>query len=77
KSRDTGGFEAKVQAETDGSFTIEGLDAGKTYQLKFIFIQNNGVVKSQWADENGVGVDERGDANGFETNKEILFQFKE
>ena len=76
KSVDTGGFEAKVQAEVDGTFTIKGLDAGNTYQLKFIFIQNNGVVKSQWADEDGVGVDERVDANGFETNKEILFHFK-
>jgi hypothetical protein len=52
------------------------LDAGKTYQLKFVYIQNNGVVKSQWAEENGVGVDERVDANGFETNKDILFHFK-
>ncbi|KPA17908.1 Dystroglycan-type cadherin-like domain protein, partial [Candidatus Magnetomorum sp. HK-1] len=72
----TGGFEAKVQAEVDGTFTIEGLDAGKTYQLKFIFIQNDGVVKSQWAGENGVGVDDRGDAIGFETNKQVLFKFK-
>jgi hypothetical protein len=43
KSVDTGGFEAKVQAEVDGTFTIEGLDAAKTYQLKFIFIQNRAV----------------------------------
>ncbi|KPA11356.1 hypothetical protein MHK_008438, partial [Candidatus Magnetomorum sp. HK-1] len=76
RSGNTGGFETKVQAEMVGTFTIEGLDAGKTYQLKFIFIQNNGVLKSQWAGDNGVGVDERVDANGFETNKEILFQFK-
>ncbi|KPA11314.1 hypothetical protein MHK_008494, partial [Candidatus Magnetomorum sp. HK-1] len=26
------------------TFTIEGLDAGKTYQLKFIFIQNDGLL---------------------------------
>ncbi|MBF0449847.1 MAG: carboxypeptidase regulatory-like domain-containing protein, partial [Candidatus Magnetomorum sp.] len=75
QSGNTGGFETKVQASADGGFTIEGLDAGKTYQLKFIYIQNDLVVKSQWAGENNSGVDTRDEAKKYQTNREVLFRF--
>ena len=75
RSGANGGFETKSQANPDGSFSIEALDPDATYQLKFILIENNQIIKSQWAGDNNVGVLERSNAINYNTSVKVYFSF--
>ena len=56
---------------------IEGLDPEHAYQIKFKYIDNQQIIKSQWAGNNNSGVLERVDAKRFDTSDDelILFRF--
>ena len=74
KNAINGGFVKKAQVNTDGTFSIEGLDSDLTYQLKFILIQNSEVT-TQWIGENNQGVAERSNAIIIDTSISLYFQF--
>ena len=62
----------------DGTFKFTGLDANKTYMLKFKQFDNKGSVKLQeYAGENNVGVDKKQNAIFYSPGETVNFRFSE
>ena len=70
-----GNFVKTAIVEKDNTFSIKGLNANKKYQYKFISYKGNTLTQSQWSGANDIGVNDRIDAQSYETGKIINFKF--
>ena len=69
---DTANFLKTLQADESGAFTINGLSADKTYQLRFLS-KNTG--QEEWAGTDGTGAIKKKDAGIFKVGDSIHFTF--
>jgi PKD repeat protein len=80
KNRNSDNVHMKIKKaiNIDGTFKFTGLDANKTYKLKFKQFDNNGAVQLQeYAGENNVGVDKKQDAIFYSPGDTVNFRFSE
>lgn len=80
KNRNSDNIHMKIKKaiNNDGTFKFTGLDANKTYKLKFKQFDNNGAVQLQeYAGENNVGVDKKQDAIFYSPGETVNFRFSE
>ncbi|MBF0453163.1 MAG: carboxypeptidase regulatory-like domain-containing protein, partial [Candidatus Magnetomorum sp.] len=75
----SGGYVTKAQAGPDGSFKLEGLSPNEAYFLRVIAIQNNNIIKDQWAGVDDIGGVERNESKEYRTlgTEAVGFRFGE
>jgi PKD repeat protein len=78
RNSDSVHMKIKQSINPDGTFIFTGLDANKTYKLKFKQFDHVGSVKMQeWAGENNIGVDKTKDSIFYSTGETVNFKFSE
>ncbi|MBF0452770.1 MAG: carboxypeptidase regulatory-like domain-containing protein, partial [Candidatus Magnetomorum sp.] len=66
-----GGFITKTDANSDGSFTLEGLALDTGYQLKIHIMKSKISTNVQWINQNETGVSGRNEAGVFMTGSHV------
>jgi len=74
---ENGIFIDKVMADENGSYKFFGLDPDTNYILKFRAMNSNFEYETQWAGQNGIGVNSLDKAFKYKPNTILNFRFNE
>ncbi|ETR69813.1 MAG: hypothetical protein OMM_03681 [Candidatus Magnetoglobus multicellularis str. Araruama] len=70
-------MKTKQVLDENGTFMFTGLDANKTYKLKFKQLENNAAKEQEWAGDNNIGVEKRWDAIFYSVGETVVFRFSD